>query len=100
MYTIFICFSTSTNHNFKYYNNVTTLLLGYIFYSFIHFFKTFYIRNISQGGKTPDDALFRYLSIKYASKNPKMANGSACQEEHFKNGITNGAEWYELEGGC
>jgi len=27
-----------------------------------------------------------------------MANGSACQEEHFKNGITNGAEWYELEG--
>lgn len=61
-------------------------------------FLTFYTRNISQGGKTPDDALFRYLSIKYASKNPKMANGSACQEEHFKNGITNGAEWYELEG--
>jgi len=27
-----------------------------------------------------------------------MANGSACQEDHFKNGITNGAEWYELEG--
>lgn len=38
--------------------------------------------------------------MKYASKNPKMANGSACQEEHFKNGITNGAEWYELEGLC
>lgn len=53
---------------------------------------------MSQEGKTPDDALFRYLSTKYASKNPKMANGSACQEEHFKNGITNGAEWYELEG--
>ncbi|XP_050440945.1 carboxypeptidase D isoform X3 [Adelges cooleyi] len=28
-----------------------------------------------------------------------MANGSACQEEHFENGITNGAKWYELEGG-
>ncbi|XP_025200120.1 carboxypeptidase D isoform X1 [Melanaphis sacchari] len=62
-------------------------------------FDKYYYRNISQGGKTPDDALFRYLSMKYASKNPKMANGSACQEEHFKNGITNGAEWYELEGG-
>jgi len=99
MYTIFICFSTATNNNFKYYNNVTTLLLVFSIHLFL-FFKFFYIRNISQGGKTPDDALFRYLSTKYASKNPKMANGSACQEEHFKNGITNGAEWYELEGWC
>jgi len=58
-----------------------------------------YTRNsISQEGKTPDDALFRYLSMNYASKNPNMANGTACQEDNFKNGITNGAEWYELEG--
>jgi len=27
-----------------------------------------------------------------------MANGTACLDENFKNGITNGAEWYELEG--
>lgn len=58
-----------------------------------------YVRNVSPGheAKTPDDALFKYLSVKYASKNPKMANGSAC-EDHFENGITNGAQWYELEG--
>lgn len=29
-----------------------------------------------------------------------MVNGSACQEDHFHNGITNGAQWYELEGWC
>lgn len=49
-------------------------------------------------GKTPDDTLFRYLSMKYASKNPLMSNGSACPEDNFKDGITNGAEWYELTG--
>lgn len=27
-----------------------------------------------------------------------MANGSACQDEYFNNGVTNGADWYELEG--
>lgn len=36
--------------------------------------------------------------MSYASKNPNMANGTACLEDNFKNGITNGAEWYELEG--
>lgn len=66
--------------------------LFYVIFNFI------YVRRISQEGKTPDDALFKHLSLKYASKNPKMLNGSACQEDNFKNGITNGAAWYELEG--
>ncbi|VVC30035.1 Peptidase M14, carboxypeptidase A,Carboxypeptidase-like, regulatory domain [Cinara cedri] len=58
-----------------------------------------YYRSFSQEGKTPDDVLFKQLSKNYASKNPNMINGSACQEDNFPNGITNGAEWYELEGG-
>ncbi|XP_050521239.1 carboxypeptidase D [Daktulosphaira vitifoliae] len=58
-----------------------------------------YYKNLSQEGKTPDDAVFQHLSSVYASKNPVMSNGSACQDEHFEHGITNGAQWYELEGG-
>jgi len=78
------------NFYFRFYN-CYRIIIHVIYFNFC-------IRNIYKEAKTPDDALFRYLSIKYASKNPKMSNGSACQDEHFSNGITNGADWYELEG--
>ncbi|KRT84127.1 Peptidase, partial [Oryctes borbonicus] len=52
------------------------------------------------GSPTPDDDLFKELALLYASKNPVMKSGDACEDdEHFDNGITNGAYWYELDGG-
>lgn len=77
------------------------LFLLYLFIFLNLIFKNIFIfvnRSQSQEAKTPDDSLFQFLSRKYASKNPIMANGSACVEDNFKNGITNGAQWYELEG--
>lgn len=42
----------------------------------------------------PDDAVFRTVALAYASLHPKMR---ASRE--FRDGITNGAEWYILYGG-
>lgn len=47
---------------------------------------------------TPDDAMFRQLALVYAQNHPAMKTGRNC-EEVFPNGITNGANWYELNGG-
>lgn len=47
---------------------------------------------------TPDDAMFRYLASTYAQNHPEMKTGHNC-EEVFPDGITNGAHWYELNGG-
>ncbi|KAL6471136.1 hypothetical protein MHYP_G00197860 [Metynnis hypsauchen] len=53
--------------------------------------------------QSPDDALFRYLARVYAENNPVMRTGEPNCEmdsgEKFKDGITNGAEWYDVEGG-
>uniref|UniRef100_A0A8C6SD53 Carboxypeptidase D, a n=1 Tax=Neogobius melanostomus TaxID=47308 RepID=A0A8C6SD53_9GOBI len=48
-----------------------------------------------------DDALFRYLALVYSSNHPVMKTGNPnCPEyETFKDGITNGAEWYDVPGG-
>ncbi|XP_017779456.1 PREDICTED: carboxypeptidase D-like, partial [Nicrophorus vespilloides] len=51
---------------------------------------------------TPDDDVFRHLSLSYARKHSTMVKG--CQykdntEKVFKDGITNGAEWYSFTGG-
>lgn len=43
---------------------------------------------------TPDDALFRDISLRYSINNSPMYNSS-----EFTNGITNGAAWYVVEGG-
>lgn len=48
--------------------------------------------------KTPDDDIFRTLSITYASRNPLMHAGNSCKPENFSEGITNGAIWYEVRG--
>ncbi|HOJ33554.1 MAG TPA: M14 family zinc carboxypeptidase [Candidatus Hydrogenedentes bacterium] len=42
----------------------------------------------------PDDALFRWLALQYASNNPDMFASS-----YFPQGITNGAAWYVVRGG-
>ncbi|XP_051521025.1 carboxypeptidase D-like [Myxocyprinus asiaticus] len=53
--------------------------------------------------RSPDDALFRYLARVYAENNPVMNTGQPkCEEslsETFKDGITNGAKWYDVPGG-
>ena len=52
--------------------------------------------------KTSDDEVFRYLAKAYASNHPIMKTGEPhCpgdEDETFKDGITNGAHWYDVEG--
>ncbi|XP_057321278.1 carboxypeptidase M isoform X2 [Microplitis mediator] len=50
---------------------------------------------------SPDDDVFRHLSLTYSQNHGSMHRGEACSPSQpgFKNGITNGAEWYPLTGG-
>uniref|UniRef100_A0A8C7YHB7 Carboxypeptidase D, a n=1 Tax=Oryzias sinensis TaxID=183150 RepID=A0A8C7YHB7_9TELE len=53
--------------------------------------------------QSADDALFRYLALAYSQKHPVMKTGKPnCPEdssETFEDGITNGAQWYDVPGG-
>ena len=55
-----------------------------------------------QYSRSDDDNLFRYLARVYAENNPVMSKGMPkCPDtlnEMFKDGITNGAEWYDVPG--
>uniref|UniRef100_A0A1B0G947 Peptidase M14 domain-containing protein n=1 Tax=Glossina morsitans morsitans TaxID=37546 RepID=A0A1B0G947_GLOMM len=46
----------------------------------------------------PDDIVFKHLAHAYADNHPSMRLGNSCNET-FPGGITNGAKWYELDGG-
>lgn len=50
---------------------------------------------------TPDDDVFRHLSLVYANKHPYMHEGKSCSQHHqsFKNGIMNGGNWYPIKDG-
>lgn len=52
--------------------------------------------------RTSDDEVFKYLAKAYASNHPIMKTGAPhCpgdEDETFKDGITNGAHWYDVEG--
>ncbi|XP_066261451.1 carboxypeptidase D-like isoform X2 [Euwallacea similis] len=49
---------------------------------------------------TPDDDVFKHLSLTYSTNHAKMSKGVSCQKsQSFPRGITNGAEWYPLTGG-
>lgn len=52
---------------------------------------------------TPDDNLFRHLASVYSEAHPIMSSGRTCPDNEiqlpFKNGITNGASWYNVKGG-
>ncbi|XP_057694558.1 carboxypeptidase D [Corythoichthys intestinalis] len=52
---------------------------------------------------SPDDSLFRYLALVYSKNHPVMKTGKPnCPDnpgETFKDGITNGAQWYDVAGG-
>ncbi|XP_023290053.1 carboxypeptidase D isoform X2 [Orussus abietinus] len=49
--------------------------------------------------KSPDDRLFRHLAHSYADNNPEMKKGNTCPPDDFPGGVTNGAYWYEIQGG-
>ncbi|XP_061682787.1 carboxypeptidase D [Syngnathoides biaculeatus] len=53
--------------------------------------------------QSADDSLFRYLALAYSKNHPVMKTGHPncpdTPEETFKDGITNGAEWYDVAGG-
>ena len=61
--------------------------------------------NTKDGGshysRSPDDDIFRQLALAYSKAHPTMHLGKPCPEDRsgFKNGITNGAEWYSVDGG-
>lgn len=52
--------------------------------------------------QTEDDGLFRYLALVYSRHHPVMRIGqpncSDSMDETFKDGITNGARWYDVQG--
>jgi carboxypeptidase D len=55
-----------------------------------HQFQGFY-------SAAPDDAVFKLLSQDYADRHPTMKKPDTCGAG-FKDGITNGAYWYDLAG--
>ncbi|TRY63832.1 hypothetical protein TCAL_08292 [Tigriopus californicus] len=47
---------------------------------------------------SPDDKFFRYVAKLYSQNHPQMGQGVNCRER-FEDGITNGANWYDVPGG-
>jgi carboxypeptidase D len=47
---------------------------------------------------SPDDTFFRHAAAVYASNHRTMARVRHCGD-NFKDGITNGAQWYDVPGG-
>jgi len=48
---------------------------------------------------TPDHRFFKHLASTYAVNHRTMMNQSVCERWWFDDGITNGADWYPLNGG-
>ncbi len=52
--------------------------------------------------QSADDGLFRYLALVYSQNHPVMKTGQPncpdAMDETFKDGITNGAQWYDVPG--
>lgn len=48
---------------------------------------------------TPDHRFFKHLATTYATNHDTMMNQSVCERWFFEDGITNGADWYPLNGG-
>lgn len=57
--------------------------------------------HIGAGKKSlsPDDGVFKHLAQVYSLAHPYMSNGNVCIGDSFDDGITNGAEWYDISGG-
>lgn len=70
----------------------------YLYYKQIFVLPVSTGRDCCEESLAPDDKVFKSLAVTYASHNPVMGKGDACPPEVFKNGITNGAMWYEVKG--
>lgn len=46
----------------------------------------------------PDDNVFQQLAHIYANNHAYMKKGNICPGDNFKDGITNGAQWYDVPG--
>ena len=63
----------------------------------------------SQANLSPDNDVFKMISLVYSKAHPRMHLGRGCPEppgsprgvlqDSFKDGITNGAAWYSVAGG-
>jgi len=49
--------------------------------------------------KTPDHEFFHHLATTYATNHGTMMDPQVCTRWWFEKGITNGADWYPLNGG-
>ncbi|MFT7803295.1 carboxypeptidase D [Arapaima gigas] len=62
-----------------------------------------YDSNNGSVSTSPDDAVFKMVSLAYSRANPLMYKGHPCEalypNEYFEEGITNGAKWYSVTGG-
>jgi len=47
----------------------------------------------------PDEATLKSLAHLYANNHKTMHRGNLCPGDHFKGGVSNGAEWYDVPGG-
>jgi carboxypeptidase D len=47
---------------------------------------------------SPDDAVFKHLALTYSKSHKTMHKGDLCDNK-FPDGITNGADWYDVPGG-
>ncbi|XP_071756734.1 carboxypeptidase D isoform X1 [Centroberyx gerrardi] len=60
-------------------------------------------QGITQYSISPDDKVFQQVARAYSQENPLMHNGHPCEDlypdEYFEDGITNGANWYNVPGG-
>ncbi|XP_067362551.1 carboxypeptidase D isoform X2 [Channa argus] len=58
---------------------------------------------INQYSPSPDDKVFQQVSRAYSQENRLMHNGYPCKDldptAYFADGITNGANWYNVPGG-
>ncbi|XP_044058334.1 carboxypeptidase D [Siniperca chuatsi] len=60
-------------------------------------------KGTTQYSQSPDDKVFQQVSRAFSQENPLMHNGHPCEDlypgEYFEDGITNGANWYNVPGG-
>ena len=48
---------------------------------------------------TPDHEFFKHLASTYSTNHLNMMDPQVCPRWFFRDGITNGADWYSLNGG-